>query len=135
MHSVLYIDDEPKLLEIGKLFLEISHELSLDTKTSAQDGLQAMKLHHYDAIVSDYQMPKINGIEFLKEVRSIYGDIPFIIFTGKGREEVVIEALNNGADFYLQKGGEPNIVYPELMHVIKRAILMRETQLSFAEQE
>lgn len=41
-----------------------------------------------------------------KEVRSFNENIPFIVFTGRGREEVVIEALNNGADFYLQKGGD-----------------------------
>ena len=59
----------------------------------------------YDAIISDYQIPDMDGIEFLKKVRSSGNSIPFIIFTGKGREEVVIEALNAGADFYLQKGG------------------------------
>ncbi len=135
LHSVLYVDDEPSLIEIGKLFLERSGEFSIDTKTSARDGLQALKERRYDAIISDYQMPEMNGIEFLKEVRSAYGDLPFIIFTGKGREEIVIEALNNGADFYLQKSGDPNVLYPELMHIIRRTILMRETQLFFAEQE
>ena len=61
----------------------------------------------YEVIVSDYQMPGMNGIEFLKRLRSQLGHIPFILFTGRGREEVAIEALNCGADFYLQKGGDP----------------------------
>jgi len=52
-------------------------------------------------------MPGKDGITLLAEVRKHYGNIPFIRFTGKVREEVVIQAINNGADFYLQKGGEP----------------------------
>jgi len=52
----------------------------------------------FDAIVSDFQMPEMNGITLLREIRST-SDIPFILFTGKGREEVVIDAINNGADF------------------------------------
>ena len=62
----------------------------------------------YDAVILDYQMPETNGIDFLKLIRSRDDPIPFILFTGRGREEVVIEALNSGADFYLQKGGDPS---------------------------
>ena len=49
-------------------------------------------------------------------------DIPFILFTGRGREEVVIEAINNGVDFYLQKGGDPKAQFAELGHKIKKAV-------------
>ena len=135
MYSVMYVDDEPDLLEIAKLFLESSKEFSVDTKDSAEIGLNVLRQHHYDAIISDYQMPGMDGIAFLKEVRASHGDIPFIIFTGRGREEIVIEALNNGADFYLQKGGNPEALYMELMHVIRRTIQMRQAQVSLAEQE
>jgi len=135
MYSVLYVDDEPDLLELGKLFLENTQEFSVDTAGSADEALLALKDHNYEAIVSDYQMPEMDGIAFLKKVRSSFGDIPFIIFTGRGREEIVIEALNNGADFYLQKGGEPNTLYTELMHVLRRTIEMRQAQATLAEQE
>ncbi|MHC1630477.1 MAG: response regulator, partial [Methanoculleaceae archaeon] len=47
----------------------------------------------FDAVVSDYKMPGIDGIELLRAVRNGGSDIPFIIFTGKGREEVVVEAI------------------------------------------
>ena len=59
-------------------------------------------------------MPGINGIEFLRYIRLHYKDLPFVLFTGRGREEIVIEALNSGADFYLQKGGEPKSQFAEL---------------------
>ena len=76
----------------------------------------------YDAIVSDYQMPGMDGIGFLKEVRSSGNTVPFILFTGRGREEVVIQALNEGANFYLQKGGDPIAQFAELSHKIQIAV-------------
>ena len=65
--------------------------------------MEKMAMSHYDAIICDYQMPEMNGIDLLKMVRAGGNKIPFIMFTGRGREEVLIEALNSGADFYLQK--------------------------------
>jgi len=84
-----------------------------------------MKSKDYDAIVSDYQMPEMDGIEFLKKVRSSGNPIPFIIFTGRGREEVAIQALSIGADYYLQKGGDPKSQFAELAHQIEQAIQKR----------
>jgi len=126
MYSVLYVDDERDLLEIGRIFLEQTGDLKVGIEASARDALISPHIAAYDAIISDYQMPDMNGIEFLKEVRSRYGDIPFILFTGRGREEVVIEAINNGADFYLQKGGAPTAQFAELAHKIKNAIERRQ---------
>ncbi len=114
MISLLYVDDEPDLLDLCKLFLEREGEFSVATVTSAREGLQILAKGMTDAIVSDYQMPGMDGIEFLKKVRMDNKDIPFILFTGKGREEVVIEAIENGADFYLQKGGDPRSQFSEL---------------------
>ncbi|OPY38208.1 MAG: Bacterioopsin transcriptional activator [Methanoregula sp. PtaU1.Bin051] len=128
MYSLLYVDDEPGLLEIARTFLEKSGEFSVDVHTSAQDALATDKFSSYDAIISDYQMPEMDGIAFLKEVRFRFGTIPFILFTGRGREEVVIEAINNGADFYLQKGGDPRAQFAELMHKIRQAITRRQAQ-------
>ncbi len=128
MYQVLYVDDEHDLLEIAKLYLEISHEFTIDTDTSAQETLKNRDLSEYDAIISDYQMPEMDGITFLKEVRARYGAIPFILFTGRGREEVVIEAINNGADFYLQKGGDPKSLFAELMHKVRTVVQRRQTE-------
>jgi len=126
MVTILYVDDEPALLEIGKLFLESQEDFHVETLPSARLALQRLGCtQRYDAILSDYQMPEMNGIEFLKEVRDKYGEVPFILFTGKGREEIVIQAINNGADFYVQKGGEPRSQFAELAHHIRAAIERR----------
>lgn len=55
-------------------------------------------------------------------LRESGNDIPYIIFTGKGREEVVIEAINLGADFYMQKGGDPRSQFAELEHKLRHAV-------------
>ena len=60
-------------------------------------------------------MPGMDGIKFLKAVRAQYPVLPFIIFTGRGREEVAMEALNCGADRYIQKGGDPKSQFTELI--------------------
>lgn len=136
MHTVLYVDDEPDLLEISKVFLEKSGEYRVETRVSAKDGLVFLENQKIDAIISDYQMPLMDGIGFLKEVRKRYGnDIPFILFTGRGREEVVIEAINNGADFYLQKGGDLNAQFAELSHKIHQSIRRREAEHSLHDSE
>ncbi|MCK9593720.1 MAG: PAS domain S-box protein [Methanoregula sp.] len=132
---VLCVDDEPVLLEIEKKFLEMSGELSVDVILSAEEALNNLNKKSYDVIVSDYLMPEIDGIEFLKRVRAVDKTIPFIIFTGRSREEVVIEALNNGANFYLHKGGEAGILYKELLSIIRQSVQMRRTLITLAEKE
>jgi len=133
--SVLYVDDETDLLMIGKIFLERSGLFKVDIISSAEKALSSSCIQSYDAIVSDYQMPRMDGIEFLKKIREQYGDIPFILFSGRGREEVVIEAINNGADFYIQKGGDPISQFEELSHKIKQAVRRKQAEKRVCESE
>jgi PAS domain S-box-containing protein len=128
MISILYVDDDYNLLELSKAFLENGGDFEVTTAISAKEGLKLLREGKYDSIISDYQMPEMDGIHFLKEVRRKFSDVPFILFTGKGREEVVIEALNHGADFYLQKGGNPKAQFVELAHKVKLAVHRRQME-------
>ena len=132
---LLYVDDEPSLLDIGKLFLEEYGNFSVTTVESATAALDLLKSEPFDVIVSDYQMPGMDGIRFLIEVRKEFGHIPFILFTGRGREEIVIQAINSGADFYLQKGGDPGAQFAELSHKVRAAVSQRTNELAFKESE
>lgn len=128
MISILYIDDETGLPELCRIFLEQTGEFRVDTAESAKDALAQLSKTQYDAIISDYQMPEMDGISLLKTIRQRDPDIPFILFTGRGREEVVIEAVNNGADFYIQKGGDPKAQFVELMHKVRQAVNKRHAE-------
>lgn len=128
MHSIVYVDDDPGLLELNKLYLEQDGDFSVEIHQDAGEALAVIATGNYDAILSDYQMPGMDGIELLKTVRRDFGDIPFLLFTGKGREEIVIEALNNGVDFYIQKGPDLPGMIAELKHKLHRAIDRRKIE-------
>ena len=128
MISVLYVDDEIFLLDATKKYLERGGKFSVDTATSAREGLAMIKAGNYNAVVSDYQMIGMDGVQFLKELRAAGNTVPFIIFTGKGREEVVIEAYRAGADAYLQKGGDPKPMFLDLMHAIEQSVSRRRME-------
>jgi CheY-like chemotaxis protein len=93
------VDDEPALLEITKEFLEDGGDQKVSVTTSATEALSTVRGRKFDVIVSDYQMPEMNGIALLRALRSGDDHTPFVLFTGKGREDVAIGALNNGANF------------------------------------
>jgi len=122
MVHVLYVDDEECLLDICQMFLAQMGNISVDTAQSVDAGLKLIAQNDYDAVISDYEMPVRNGIDFLKTLRSLGNRTPFIIFTGRGREEIVIEAFNSGADFYLQKGGEIKSQFAELIQKVTIAV-------------
>ena len=119
MFSILYVDDNADLLELGELYLETTGDFSVTTTDSADHALALISGQSFDIILSDFDMPVMNGIGFLSEVRTRYRDIPFILFTGRGREEIVVEAIDKGADFYLQKGGDVKAQFAELAHKIR----------------
>jgi PAS domain S-box-containing protein len=132
---VLHVDDDPDFLKVAKQCLEMQDRLQVDTVGSAEEAMEKMKQEAFDVIVADYQMPGKNGLEFLKQLREKGNSIPFVIFTGKGREEVTIKALNLGADGYFNKHGEPETVYGELAHGIRQAVKRKEIEESLKESE
>jgi CheY-like chemotaxis protein len=125
MHSVLIIDDQQDMLDITRLFLERFGEMSVETVKSAKEALAILKDRNFDALVVDLALPDISGIEFLKIVRAKGDTTPVIIFTGAGGENAAIEALNNGADFFLKKGDDPHVQFRTMVHMINQAVERR----------
>jgi PAS domain S-box-containing protein len=101
---VLHVDDEPDFAELTADFLKREDDrFTIKTAMSASEGLEHLSQEDFDCIISDYDMPGQNGIEFLKSVRKDAPDLPFVLFTGKGSEEVASEAISAGVTDYLQK--------------------------------
>ena len=132
---ILHVDDDQSLVEVSKKILTMENNFEIDAASSVDEALQKLKKQTYDAIVSDYDMPLKNGLDFLRELRQHQSDIPFILFTGKGREEVVVKALNLGADSYINKDGSPETVYCELAHAINKTVKRKKTEEAVRKSE
>ncbi|MEM0449432.1 MAG: PAS domain S-box protein [Methanomassiliicoccales archaeon] len=131
MVRVLCVDDEQDVLELTKAFLEEKGNVQVVTCLSAIEALRLLETTEFTAIISDYQMPEMDGLSLLKEVREKWPNLPFILFTGRGREEVAIDAYKNGADSYVMKGGDARAQYEMLAHELNLALAKRhaETEL------
>lgn len=117
--QVLHVDDDRGFLKIAKTCLEMQGGLQIETASCVEEAMDKMREKNFDVIISDYQLPGKDGLQFLKELREKGNTIPFIIFTGKGREEVAAKALNLGADYYIDKHADPETLYTELAHDVQ----------------
>jgi PAS domain S-box-containing protein len=119
---ILHLDDDAGILGASKQILELENGFEVDTVTSSAEAIERRSKVKYDVIISDYEMPTKNGLQFLKDIREQFDYTPFIMFTGKGREEVVIKALNLGADGYVNKYGDTETIYGELIHNVRTVV-------------
>jgi len=119
--KVLHIDDEEMVLELTKEFLALDG-IEVHGMTDSLAVKDELAREEYDVVISDYLMPSMNGLELLESLRKDGISVPFILFTGKGREDVAIEALNHGADFYVQKGGDPKAQFAELSNMVTKCV-------------
>ncbi|MDQ2072908.1 PAS domain S-box protein [Haloarcula sp. H-GB4] len=133
--SVLHVDDDPDLGDLVAVHLEQTHSnLAVCTERSAADGLERLSEHTFDCVVSDHDMPGMDGLEFLKVVREEYEELPFILFTGKGNEEIASDAISAGVTEYLQKGMGTD-QYAVLANRIERAVEERRAKTALEESE
>ncbi|WGI18096.1 PAS domain S-box protein [Methanonatronarchaeum sp. AMET-Sl] len=133
--SVLFVDDDPGFLDLGSIFLEKKGCVDVTTVCCVDDALDLVD-GSIDVVVSDYQMPEMDGLDFLKVLREERGlDLPFIMVTGQGREEVAIDALNLGADRYFQKGGDPNALFSLVAKAIEQEVDYLETDRALEKRE
>lgn len=104
--TVLHVEDDEAFLDLSETFLRQEFDnIRLHKATSPTEGIDTLSNERVDCIVSDYEMPSVNGLEFLKQVRERDQDVPFILFTGRGSEEIAAQAIEAGVDSYLRKEG------------------------------
>ncbi|WP_267639724.1 PAS domain-containing response regulator [Haloarchaeobius amylolyticus] len=104
--TILVVDDQPEMAEATAAYLEREYEdAEVVTATSGDEGRTIIDDREIDCVVSDYDMPGMDGLAFLSVVRERDAGLPFVLFTGKGSEEIASEAISAGVSDYLQKGG------------------------------
>lgn len=102
---VLLVDDDPNQLEIINFSMGGEDQsLHLETAISADKALELLKEKKFDCVVSDYQMPRMNGVEFCEKLRGEGYEDSFVLFTCHDEDEVEERALKVGADDCLVKG-------------------------------
>jgi len=128
---VVHVDDDPDFAALAATYLEREDDrITVETATCAERGLEHLAERDVDCIVSDYEMPGTNGIEFLEAVRGERPELPFIFYTGKGSEAVAGDAVSAGATDYLQKGdgtGHYTVLANRIANAVEQYRSKRET--------
>lgn len=128
---VLHVDDNPEILEVTKLFLERTDDAFTVVGTqSAVDAINRLQDGGFDCIISDYDMPTTDGLELLEIVREQYPDLPFILYTAQGSEEIASEAISAGVTEYMQKETS-NEQYEVLANRVRNAVDRYRSQQQF----
>jgi len=133
IYSLLFVDDDSEICEVARAFLEKTGPFKVTTSDTVKKSQRLLKKNHYDAIISDYDMPVTDGISFLKSLRSKGNKIPFVILTGKGNDQVVIDALNSGADLYFVKTDSPKDLFYHVSEKLVPLIKSRQAEIIFHE--
>jgi len=125
MIKVLLVDDDQALFNVTRILLEKEGDMRVVLCNSASEAMEMLRSGDFDAIVCDYQMPVMDGIEILTLLRKGGNTIPFILFTGKGNEEIAVRAFSAGANHYLPKAGPPQMVFATLRQMIHDEVWAR----------
>ena len=92
---VLHVEDDPAFADLTATFLEReAPSLSVQSVQSVESALVTLTDQEFDCVVSDYDMPELTGLDLLKRIRRTNEDLPVILFTGKGSEEIASEAIS-----------------------------------------
>lgn len=126
--SLLCIDDEPLFLDVFKTRLEQEPDLAVTTAATATDALDLLNRQYFDAIIADYSMPDMDGLSLLREVRSRGGQSVFVVATAKRLAHIARDALNTGADYYLQKGADMADEVPRLIDFLRTRIPQKNAE-------
>jgi YesN/AraC family two-component response regulator len=119
--KVLYVEDEPMISSQISMILEDEID-ELFTASNGAEGLEIFKQHKddIDLVITDIQMPKLNGIEMIKEIKKLVPNKPIIITTAFTESEYLVEAIKLGVDKFLQKPVDLH----ELMDTISKVYMM-----------
>lgn len=108
---VLFVDDDPTWRDLmARKLSRVDESMTVITRANVESALDCLAREHVDAIVCDYKLGEFDGLDMVERVRTEHGDIPFLLFTGRGDEAVASEAIRAGVDDYLRKDADKETV-------------------------
>ena len=127
--KILIVDDEKMILELTAMVLG-RRGFEVQTVDNATDSYEIIEREQPALVLLDYMMPRVNGLDALKEIRARFPDTYVIMFTGKGSEEVAVELMKAGASDYILKPFSNVKLVDRIESVLRvRAIEMRNREL------
>ncbi len=134
---VLLVDDDNEFTEIAKKYLEEEkgENFKIETINDPKNVVKLVKEKKFDIIISDYQMPKIRGLDLLKKLNEEQINIPFILLSSERSENVALEALNLGAAKYIKKEANSKVVFNELLSAINETVRIDRLKKELIESE
>ena len=118
-HTILIVDDEPRILDSVRMNLELEGYQVFEA-TTGQEALDAVRLRLPDLVVMDVMMPEMDGFEALRELRK-FSSVPVVLLTVKSDERDVIRGLELGADDYVSKPFSPGVLVSRIKAQLRRA--------------
>ena len=120
--KLLLVDNDADFLKSAQQCLKLHVDYDIVSAFSVDEALKKITKEEIDIIVCDIQMPVIDGLQFLKQLREQNNNIPFIVFTITQDKEKALRAFNWGANGFVGKTGDPEIVFSTLQKCIDKAI-------------
>lgn len=129
MRKILVIDDDNDFVHMMKLMLSF-YNFDVETALSGEEGLKKINDDNFDVIILDVMMPRISGFQVCREIRKYResSQLPVILLTAKGEKEDILEGINAGANDYITKPFESEILVAKINSLIKLKDLQEEVE-------
>lgn len=119
--EVLLVDEDRDVLDLVQTFLQQENDLDVTGESDPQEALQRVVDEEYDVVVSDYKMPRLDGVELCSELRDQDITVPFVLFSGREPDDMQPDADDAGISGIVQKGTGTE-QYSDLADEIRSAI-------------
>ena len=131
MAKILLIEDDDETRHAVKSILELERH-TLDCASSAEEGSDFIKTYLYDLFIFDWEMPGMSGVELLRKYRSGGGKTPVVMLTGRYTVPDKISGLDSGADNYLTKPFEADVLLSVVRSILRRTPVVETERILFA---
>jgi CheY-like chemotaxis protein len=127
MPSVLVVDDSAVDRRLVSLLLSRGTTLAVETANNGLEALEHMKRCEPDLVVTDLQMPEMDGLELIRRVRMQHACVPVVLMTAHGSEDLAVEALEAGAASYVPKAALPE----KLLDTVEQVLSISRADRNF----